>query len=122
MVNDFLTATVMDGFSAQYCLLKKTSEAGGLLGEKAVWEDVQRFEAAVRHDASTQAQIAEQNGTASTYTLYVDASVVLRSGDHIRRADDGLILEVTADSASCRAPAESGMHLCAVPCKKGVLY
>lgn len=120
MVNAFLASTVMQSSVKTYCLLKKNSDDSGLLGEKTEWAETLTFEAAERHDTSTQAQTAEQDGTASTYTLYVDQSVRLACGDRIRR-EDGTVFEVTTNSVDAQAPAESGMNLCVVKCKKGVL-
>lgn len=120
MVNTFLASTVMQDFVKTYCLLEKNSKDGGLLGEKNDWAEVLTFEAAERHDTSTQGQTAEQIGTTSAYTLYVDRSVRLASGDRIRR-EDGTVFEVTTGSTDAQAPAESGIGLCAVKCRKGVL-
>lgn len=121
MVNAFLASTVMQGFVRQYCKLEKTSERNGLLSETVVWKEKAPFDAAEQHDTSTQAQIAEQSGTASTYTLYVDRSVLLRCGDRVKRLADGQVFEVTTNSTDAQAPAESGMNLCAIKCRKGVL-
>lgn len=120
MVNAFLASTVMQNAVETYHLLKKSSDDGGLLGEKTDWAKILTFEAAEQHDTSTPAQTAEQNGTASTYTLYVDRSIHLACGDRIRR-EDGTVFEVMTNSADAQAPAESRMNLCAVKCRKGVL-
>lgn len=121
MVNAFLASTVMQDSVKRYCLLKKCSEANGLLDETTVWEDELSFEAAERHDTSAQIQTAEQSGTESGYTLFVDRSIRLHRGDRIRRETDGVLLTVTTDSTDAQAPAASGMNLCAVSCRKGVL-
>lgn len=79
------------------------------------------FLAIERHDQTIEAQQAEQQGTASTYSLYVDKGIKLAPFDCIKRLEDGQTYEVTTASSDKISPAESGMNLAVVQCKKVVL-
>lgn len=121
MVNDFLASTVMANFVKEFCYMEKTHESDGLFGTVTHWKEGVHFQAVERHDQTVEAQQAEQQGTASTYSLYVDKSVSLGFGDHIKRVEDGQVFQVTTNAADKASPAESGMNLCVVQCKKAVL-
>lgn len=121
MVNSFTASTVMQSFEKEFCYMEKHHESNGLFGTVTTWEEGLHFNAVERHDQTIEAQQAEQQGTASTYSLYVDQSVDLQEFDHIKRIEDGQTFEVTTRSADKISPAESGMDLAVVQCKKVVL-
>lgn len=121
MVNPFTASTVMQSFEKEFCYMEKRHESNGLYGTVTKWEEGMRFNAVERHDQTIEAQQAEQQGTASTYSLYVDQSVDLQPFDHIKRVEDGQAFEVTTRSVDKVSPAESGMNLAMVQCKKVVL-
>ena len=121
MVNDFLSSTVMQGFVKRFCLLEQKQVPDGVFGSAIEWAEGMQFDAAERHETTIEAQAAEQAGTSSTYSLYVDRSLSLHYPDRIRRMEDGQEFEVTTGSAETLAPDESGMNLALVRCKKVVL-
>lgn len=112
-VNDFTKFTVMENFTKKFCFMVKKLVSDGLFGSTTTWEDGMEFLAIERHDQTIEAQQAEQQGTASTYSLYVDKG--------IKRLDDGQTYEVTTASSDKISPAESQMNLAVVQCKKVVL-
>lgn len=120
-VNDFVRNTVMDGFSRKFCFLEKKLVSDGLFGSTTTWVPGLEFEGVERHDTTIEAQQAEQQGTASTYSIYVDKGVQLAPFDRIKRLDDGQTYEVTTASSDKISPAESQMNLAVVQCKKVVL-
>ena len=120
-VNDFTKFTVMENFTKKFCFMVKKLVSDGLFGSTTTWEDGMEFLAIERHDQTIEAQQAEQQGTASTYSLYVDKGIKLSPFDHIKRLDDKQIYEVTTASSDKVSPAESGMNLAVVQCKKVVL-
>ena len=119
-VNDFVRNTVMDGFSRKFCFLEKKLVSDGLFGSTTTWVPGLEFEGVERHDTTIEAQQAEQQGTASTYSIYVDKGVQLAPFDRIKRLEDAQVFEVTSASADKLSPAESGMNLAVVQCKKAV--
>ena len=121
MVNTFTASTVMANFEKEFCYMEKKHQSDGLFGTVTTWEEGVHFQAIERHDQTLEAQQAEQQGTAATYSLYVDKSVSLNYPDTIKRMEDGQTFEVTANAADKASPAESGMNLCVVQCKKVVL-
>ena len=115
-VNDFTKFTVMENFTKKFCFMVKKLVSDGLFGSTTTWEDGMEFLAIERHDQTIEAQQAEQQGTASTYSLYVDKDIKLSPFDRIKRLDGG----GTASSDKI-SPAESQMNLAVVQCKKVVL-
>lgn len=124
-VNDFTKFTVMENFTKKFCFMVKKLVSDGLFGSTTTWEDGMEFLAIERHDQTIEAQQAEQQGTASTYSLYVDKGIKLSPFDRIKRLgdedEDEQIYEVTTASSDKISPAESGMNLAVVQCKKVVL-
>lgn len=121
MVNPFIASTVMADFEKEFCRMEKSPVSDGLLGTETTWEEGAHFQAVERLDQTRESQQAGQQGTASTYTLFVDKSMSLKFPDCIKRVEDGQTFQVTTNSADHAAPAGSGMNLCAVQCKKVVL-
>lgn len=121
MVNAFTASTVMQSFTKKFCFQTRSYTADGVGGFVSSWQDGPEFEAVERHDTTVEAQVAEQNNTASTYTLLVNSGVPLAFPDYIKRVEDGQTFQITSDAADKTAPPESGMNLRAVQCKKAVL-
>lgn len=72
MVNAFTASTVMANFEKEFCYMEKNHKSDGLFGTVTTWEEGVHFQAIERHDQTLEAQQAEQQGTAATYSLYVD--------------------------------------------------
>lgn len=121
MVNSFVASTVMQNFSKKFCYMEERHTSDGLFGSTTKYEEGMEFEAVERHDTTVEAQVAEQQGTASTYSLYVDKNLSLKPPNRIKRLEDGQTFEVTTNSTDKLSPAESGMDLAVVVCKKVVL-
>lgn len=120
-VNNFTEFTDMKNFTKKFCFMEKKLVPDGLFGSTATWEDGMEFFAVERHDQTIVAQQAEQQGTASTYSIYVDKGIKLSPFDRIKRLDDGQTYEVTTESSDKISPPESGINLAVVQCKKVVL-
>ena len=114
MVNPFTASTVMQSFTQKYRFQTRSYEPDGVGGFVSGWTDGPEFEAVERHDTTVEAQVAEQAATAST-------GVPLAFPDYIKRVSDGQTFQVTSAADEGNAPAESGMGLRAVKCKKAVL-
>lgn len=121
MVNSFTASTVMQSFTKKFCFQTRSYTADGVGGFVSGWTDGPEFEAVERHDTTVEAQVAEKEETASTYTLLVNTGVPLAFPDYIRRVEDGQTFQITSESTEGNAPPESGMALRAVKCKKAVL-
>lgn len=120
-VNDFVQSTIMNSFTKRFCFREKKLVSNGLYGTVTTYIDGMEFDAVERHDTTVEAQQAEQQGTASTYSLYIDKGVQLAPFDRIKRLEDDQEFEVTTRGTEMLSPAESGMNLSVVKCKKVVL-
>lgn len=86
------------------CAIVSRAEAPDGEGGRAVsWEDGEEFPAAVVHDSSSEARVAERDGAVSGYTITCARD--LRFGDVVRRLSDGRCFRVTSDAADGAAPA-----------------
>ena len=92
MVNPFTASTVMQSFTKKFCFQTRSYEPDGVGGFVSGWTDGP-----------------------------VNTGVPLAFPDYVKRVSDGQTFQVTSAADEGSAPAESGMGLRAVKCKKAVL-
>lgn len=68
------------------------------------WIEGVQFRAAISHDASTTAKIAESQGVTSLYTVTIPKNAELSFHDVFKRLSDGKIFRVTSDSDDMVTP------------------
>jgi hypothetical protein len=102
----------MMGSIVEKCvLLTKSARRDGQGGTHTAWTDGAEFDAWFDLDSSTSAQIAEQQGVKSLYTIYVSRDAPVAALDAFRRVSDGATFRVTSDGADKRTPPTSALDM-----------
>ena len=81
---------------------KRTQDGSG--GYVTEWVECAPLRAAIIRDTSTEARIAEANGTVEMYTVTVSRNVHLQYHAVIKRLSDGKIFRITSDNSEARTP------------------
>ena len=95
---------LVDNFKTKCVLLEKHRDPDGEGGFSTTWTDGPEFYAAIVHDQSLQARVAEKEGVKSLYTVTVDKNVELEYHDAFRRLDDGQVFRVTSNAKDKKTP------------------
>lgn len=110
---------MLEAYADKYVFMirKKTPDGAG--GFNTVWEeDKYAFDAIRQHDSTVEAQIAEKNGTASTYSFFVDKGITIDSGDVIKNLKTGKVYMITSDGDDSYTPETSGLNMRKVTAKR----
>lgn len=83
--------------------LERDEAPDGEGGRTVTWREGKAFAAAIAHDTSSEARIAEAAGVANAYT--VTGPERLSFGDVFRRASDGQAFRVTSNGDDGAAPS-----------------
>ena len=75
------------------------------------WKDVGTFQAAIVHDNSTLARIAEKEGVTSTFTITTRRGVGLAFHDVFRRVSDDAVFRVSSFPDDRKSPAVSTINM-----------
>lgn len=110
--------SLLDEFAESFKKLDKISEPDGAGGFTTQWRESAQFKLIVRHDTTIEARIAEEAGTASTYTFLFDKKLNFEFGDVVKRMKDGQVFKITQPSGEDFTPPSSGMNLGAVSARK----
>lgn len=81
---------------------------GGWSGEE--WTEGLKFRAAIVHDTSLQARVAEKQGVTSVYTVTTDKNAKLEYHDVFKRIEDGKIFRVTSDGDDVQTPKRASFQ------------
>lgn len=92
-------------------MLDKTTASDGRGGFITTWKDGAAIQAAIVHESSMQARIAEAQGVTSTYTITTTKAVNLQYHDVLRRESDSKIFRVTSDGDDKKTPASAGLNM-----------
>ena len=87
----------------------RTPDGSG--GHVPTWMEGEQINAAITRDSSTEAKIADANGTVRLYTVTVSRSVHLAYHTVIKRLSDGQIFRITSDNAEMRTPYCAAMDI-----------
>ena len=104
---------VNDAMEVSYIIDKVTTEDeyGGV---KTTYSQGAKIMVAYSFNSSTEARIADMQGTKNRFTLLTSKSVVLRFPDIVKRDRDGKYFRVTSDGDDNRTPNTAGLDLRAV--------
>ena len=79
------------------------------------------FDAAITHDTTLQARVAESEGMKSTYTVTTEKNMVLDFHDVFRRMTDGQVFRVTSDGTDIVTPDRASFQFSQVSAEEWVL-
>ena len=110
--------SLVDEFKVQCTLLMKTRVDDGEGGWYTRWVDGPRFQAAIVHDHTLQARVAEKEGMTSTYTVTTDRNARLSFHDVFRRDSDGQTFRVSSDGRDVETPDRASFQFSQVTAQR----
>lgn len=96
--------SLIDGYKVECVLLEKQRKPDGEGGFVTAWTDGPSFMAAIVHNQSLQAQVAEKQGVTSLYTVTIAKNIPMEFHDVFRRVSDGQTFRVTSDAKDVQTP------------------
>lgn len=99
--------SLMDEYNAECVLLVKTRVEDPVGGYKTAWQDGLHFQAAWEFQSAPEIIVAEQQGVARIYRIYVDKTLDLDYHEAFRRADNGQVYRVTNPGTDRKTPSFS---------------
>lgn len=102
---------LMNQFVEVCTLVEKTRVPDGEGGWKTEWVDGPSFNAAITHDTTLQARVAESEGMMATYTVTTEKGTKLDFHDVFRRERDGQVFRVTTDGDDEQTPASASFQV-----------
>lgn len=102
--------SLMDEYNAPCVLLVKTIIPDPVGGYKPKWTDGTGFDAAWEYQSAPEIIVAEKEGVARTYRIYVDKTLNLDYHDAFRRTDNGQIYRVTNPGTDRNTPSFSRLN------------
>lgn len=112
---------LMGDFVEECTLLEKTRVPDGEGGWTTKWVDGMTFEAAITHDTTLDARIAESEGMTATYTVTTEKTMPLDYHDVFRRVRDGQVFRVKSDGTDVSTPQTSTFQVSQVTAEEWVL-
>ncbi|MCQ2106548.1 MAG: head-tail adaptor protein [Fibrobacter sp.] len=113
--------SLLDEFCTDFCVMEKERTPDGEGGFATSWFDGATFQGALMHDTTILAQQAEQENTASTFSLYVPRDLALLPYDYIKRKSDGQVFRITSAASDDYTPASSTLNKAKVQMQKASL-
>ena len=102
--------SLMDEYNVSCVLLVKTIRPDPVGGYKRDWVDGASFDAAWEYQSAPEIIVAEQEGVARTYRIYVDKTLDMDYHDAFRRTDNGQIYRVTNQGTDRKTPSFSRLN------------
>lgn len=102
--------SLMDEYNVPCVLLVKTRTDDPVGGYKTGWADGITFQAAWEYESAPEITVAEQQGVARTYRIYVDKTLDLDYHEAFRRTDNGQVYRVTNPGTDRKTPGFSGLN------------
>ena len=102
--------SLMDEYNVGCVLLTKQTVRDGVGGYKTTWTPGVAFNAAWEYESAPEITVAEQQGVARTYRIYVDKTLELDYHDAFRRVDNSQIYRVTNPGTDRKTPSFSGLN------------
>lgn len=102
--------SLMDEYNAECVLLVKTRTEDPVGGYTTKWVDGATFLAAWEYESAPEITVAEQQGVARVYRIYVDKTLDLDYHEAFRRKDNGQIYRVTNPGTDRHTPSFSRLN------------
>ena len=110
--------SLIDDFKVTCTLLEKSRVPDGEGGWTVKWVDGMKFQAAIVHNTTIEARVAEKEGMASTFTVTTEKNMGLDFHDVFRRETDGDIFRVTSDHQDVQTPNRASFQFSQVTAEK----
>lgn len=111
---------IMNDFVEQCTLMEKSRVPDGEGGWATRWVDGMHFDAAITHDNTLNARVAESEGMTATYTVTTDKTMPLDFHDVFRRESDGQVFRVTSDGTDKMTPRSATFQFSQVAAEEWV--
>lgn len=95
---------LMYDFTDECTLIEKSRVPDGEGGWAVKWVDGMTFNAAITHDTTLEARVAESQGMTATYKVTTDKAMPLEFHDVFRRNSDGQIFRVKSNGVDVKTP------------------
>lgn len=102
--------SLMDEYKVSCVLLVKTRQEDPVGGYVTVWTDGTQFDAAWEYESAPEITVAEQEGVARTYRIYVDKTLDLDYHEAFRRTDNNQVYRVTNPGTDRKTPSFSRLN------------
>lgn len=102
--------SLMDEYNVPCVLLVKTRADDPVGGYKTTWRDGITFDAAWEFESAPEITVAEQQGVARTYRIYVPKTLDLDYHEAFRRTDNGQVYRVTNPGTDRKTPSFSALN------------
>ena len=102
--------SLMDEYKVSCVLLVKTRQEDPVGGYVTVWTDGTQFDAAWEYESAPEITVAEQEGVARTYRIYVDKTLDLDYHEAFRRTDNNQVYQVTNPGTDRKTPSFSRLN------------
>lgn len=102
--------SLLDVFTVSCKILTRTITEDSTGGYRNVWKPGVSFDAAWEFRDAPEISVAEQEGVARTYRIYVDKTLPIAFHDVFRRQDDGQIYRVTVPGTDRKTPPFSMLN------------
>lgn len=103
-------SSLMDEYNVECVLLVKTRVEDPVGGYKTTWNDGAHFMAAWEYESAPEITVAEQQGVARTYRIYVDKTLDLEYHEAFRRTDNGQVYRVVTPGTDRMTPSFSRLN------------
>lgn len=112
---------LMGDYTDECVLLEKSRVPDGEGGWTVRWVDGMTFQAAITHDDTLNARVAESEGMTATYTVTTDKSMPLDFHDVFRRVRDGQVFRVKSDGTDMATPRSATFQVSQVSAEEWTL-
>lgn len=102
--------SLLDEFTEEFVFMNETKELDGNGGFHTIWSEGVRFRMPQAHDTTIEAQKAEREGTAGSYTFLPAKNVQLNYRNVFKRVSDGTYFRVTSPSGESYTPPSSALN------------
>lgn len=113
--------SLMDEYAVDCVLLVKTRTEDPVGGYTTEWVPGASFTAAWEYESAPEITVAEQQGVARTYRIYVDKTLDLDYHEAFRRSDNGQIYRVTNPGTDRFTPTFSRLNKRLIEVEKWLL-
>lgn len=99
--------SLLDEYAVECVCLVKTRQDDPVGGYKTVWTDGTKFTASWEYQNAPAITVAEQEGVARVYNIYVDRTLALDFHEAFRRSDTGEVYRVVNPGTDRKTPSFS---------------